>query len=66
MLWGMMANGISCVLTTEEVISPRILKAMFDGALEGLQSVSDAKLGDKTMIDALVPSVNAVLEGPDD
>lgn len=66
MLWGMMADGITGVLTSEEIITPRVLKAMFEGALEGLQSVSDARLGDKTMMDALIPAVNVAREAPDD
>jgi phosphoenolpyruvate---glycerone phosphotransferase subunit DhaL len=66
MLWGMMVQGMVDVLADDEVISPKTLKAMFYGALEGIQSVSEAKPGDKTMIDALMPAVEAAQEAPDD
>lgn len=39
--------------------SPQRMKAAFAGALEGIGFISDAKPGQKTMVDALSPAVEA-------
>ena len=36
------------------------LKAMFAGAYEALADISGAKVGDKTMMDALIPATEAI------
>ena len=36
------------------------LKAMFAAALEALEDISGAKVGDKTMMDALIPATEAI------
>lgn len=38
------------------------LKMMFKGSLEGMQAITNATIGDKTMMDALIPAVEAVLK----
>jgi dihydroxyacetone kinase-like protein len=40
--------------------------AMFSGALAALQEVSGARRGDKTMLDALIPFLEALRANPDD
>src|SRR5699024_6024394 len=44
------------------------LKAVFSGALEALEDISGAKVGDKTMMDALIPATEAIeaYEGGDE
>ena len=43
------------------------VKKMFDGGLKGVQEQTKAKVGDKTMMDALIPAVEAIMksESPD-
>ena len=43
------------------------VKKMFDGGLKGVQEQTKAKVGDKTMMDALIPAVEAIVksESPD-
>ena len=36
-----------------------LMKAVFAGALEGIRFISSAKVGEKTMLDALIPAVDA-------
>ncbi|MEN6324109.1 MAG: DAK2 domain-containing protein [Proteiniphilum sp.] len=38
------------------------VKSMFAGGLAGVQKQTPAKVGDKTMMDALIPAVNAIQE----
>ena len=42
------------------------VKAMFAGGLEGVRKQTKAKLGDKTMMDALIPAVEAIQNCPSD
>ena len=65
-LWGMMIDGVSESLSDEKEANPSVIKAMFKGALEGLESVSDAQIGDKTMMDALGSAAQAAQSAPDD
>ncbi len=41
------------------------LAAMFEGGLASVQEQTKAKVGDKTMMDALIPAVRALREGAD-
>lgn len=43
----------------EDAVAPEQMKAAFTGALEGIHFISNAKPGDKTMLDALAPAVEA-------
>ncbi len=38
------------------------VKKMFDGGLKGVQEQTKAKVGDKTMMDALIPAVEAIVK----
>ena len=42
-----------------------LMKAVFAGALEGIRFISSAKAGEKTMLDALIPAVDAAQAGSD-
>jgi phosphoenolpyruvate---glycerone phosphotransferase subunit DhaL len=58
---GMSDNSEGTELSCEQV------RQMFRGGLEGVQKQTGAREGDKTMMDALIPAIEALLEpGPDD
>ncbi len=63
-LWGTLFEGFAMPLKDKEEIEPETLKAMFASALEELQSISNAKVGDKTMMDTLIPAVEAAQSAP--
>lgn len=54
-----MGEALEPLQVTDEVNAAR-LKAMFRGGLAGVQEQTKAKPGDKTMMDALVPAVEAI------
>ena len=39
---------------------------MFAGSLSAMEDITKAKVGDKTMMDALIPAVKAAQEAPED
>ena len=62
-LWNTWLDGMQeCAPDGGEIDVPG-LKAVFSGALEALEDISGAKVGDKTMMDALVPAVQAAQAG---
>jgi dihydroxyacetone kinase-like protein len=56
-LWGTFIGGLALPLENQEEIDPLLLKRMFSSALEEMQSITNAKAGDKTLMDALIPAV---------
>jgi dihydroxyacetone kinase-like protein len=58
-LYGVMFTEFSEKLDGCEDIDPRTFSAMLHAGLEGIQSIGSAKVGDKTLIDALVPAIEA-------
>ncbi|MDR1791566.1 MAG: dihydroxyacetone kinase subunit L [Propionibacteriaceae bacterium] len=59
-LYGMLVEGLSDPLDAEtEEIDAGLLKAMFVGSRAAMQSVTKAQVGEKTMMDALLPAVAA-------
>ncbi len=54
-----MGEALEPLQVTDEVNAAQ-LKAMFRGGLTGVQEQTKAKPGDKTMMDALVPAVEAI------
>ena len=67
-LWNTWLDGMQeCAPDSGEIDVPG-LKAVFSGALEALEDISGAKVGDKTMMDALIPATEAVgaYEGSDE
>lgn len=65
-LYGTMIGGLAEPLNNVEIIDGQILKAMFAGSLNAMEEITKAKVGDKTMMDALIPAVNASKEAGDD
>lgn len=58
-LWAMMVEGIGEAAGDATEVDAVNLKEMFRGALTGIQTVSTAKQGEKTMLDALIPAMQA-------
>lgn len=60
-LWGALLTGLSEGITEETAtISEGDFCAMCSACLENMQLISTAKVGDKTMMDTLIPAVEAV------
>lgn len=58
-LYGTMIGGLAGPLDDVEEIDGPILKAMLAASLEAMQDITKAAVGDKTMMDALIPAVEA-------
>src|SRR5690606_10426932 len=58
-LYGVMFNEFAEKLEGVENIDAAAFSAMLHAGLEGIQSIGSAKLGDKTLLDTLVPAVEA-------
>jgi dihydroxyacetone kinase-like protein len=65
-LYGALAGGFAEPLGNETEVDPRLLKEMFAGSLESIQSITNARVGDKTMMDAIIPATEAAIAAPDD
>ena len=59
-LFGMLFMGMSDALGEEEGLDPALLAAAFRSGLASVRAQTKAQPGDKTMIDALVPAVEAL------
>lgn len=59
-LWGTMVSGLSCPLSEEKILNIENVKAMFTSCLSEMQDITTAKVGDKTMMDTLIPAVKAI------
>lgn len=58
-LWGTFISGLSVNLNEEEELTIENLKAMLQGSLDEMQDITTAKVGEKTMMDTLIPAVEA-------
>ncbi len=59
-LYGTMIGGLGAQLGEEETeLDSAAVKRMFSGCLAEMEDITDAKVGDKTMMDALIPAVEA-------
>ena len=58
-LYGTIFRGMGRACDGVERIDAPVFRAMLDGALASVRTVSEAQVGDKTMMDALVPAVHA-------
>lgn len=65
-LWGTMFEGFSEGAAEQDEINTEDLRRMFTGSLKSLSEISTAKVGEKTMMDALVPAVKAIEESKGD
>ena len=59
-LYGTMIGGLAGPLEDADEIDGELLKAMFAASLESMEDITKAKVGDKTMMDALIPASEAV------
>jgi len=58
-LYGVMFTEFAEKLDGHSDIDPKTFSAMLHAGLEGIQSIGSAKVGDKTLLDALVPAIEA-------
>ena len=58
-LYGVMFTEFAEKLDGHEDIDPKTFSSMLHAGLEGIQSIGSAKVGDKTLLDALVPAIEA-------
>lgn len=65
-LYGTMIGGFGAELSDESEIDGELLKEMFDSCLSEMEDITTAKIGDKTMMDALIPAVEAARDAEDD
>lgn len=61
-LWNTWLDGMQEGAPESEKMDVPALKAMFARAFEELDDMSGAKVGDKTMMDTLIPATNAIAE----
>ena len=59
-LWNTWLDGLQEHSVAEDTMNVEQVKAMFQGAYEELFDMSTAKVGDKTMMDALIPATEAI------
>lgn len=55
-LYGTIIEGFGEGLEDMETVDESGIKAMFDGGLENIRLISTAKVGDKTLMDTLIPA----------
>ena len=66
-LYGTMIGGLGVNLDDDAgQVDEAGLKAMFAGCLSEMEDITTAKVGDKTMMDALIPAVEAIQACPSD
>ena len=65
-LYGTMIGGLSGPLEGNRPIDAKILKEMFTECLSAMEDITTAGIGDKTMVDALIPAVDAAQKADDD
>lgn len=65
-LYGTMIGGLAGPLEDYDEIDGPLLKEMFSASLEAMQDITKAAVGDKTMMDALIPAVEAANGSGDD
>lgn len=65
-LYGTLIGGLSGPLSGADSIGAATLKEMFAECLSAMEDITTAKVGDKTMMDALIPAVEAAQKADDD
>ena len=65
-LYGTMIGCLSGPLEGNKPIDAKILKEMFTECLSAMEDITTAGIGDKTMMDALIPAVDAAQKAQDD
>jgi phosphoenolpyruvate---glycerone phosphotransferase subunit DhaL len=64
-LLGSFLMGMSDGIGEQDTIDCKVMAAMFEGGLAGVRKQTKAQVGDKTMMDALLPAVGAIREAAD-
>ena len=66
-LYGTLISGLGAQLGDDEnELSADAARRMFAGCLAEMQDITNAQVGDKTMMDALIPAVEAIQACPSD
>lgn len=65
-LYGTMIGGLSGPLEGNRPIDAKIMKEMLTECLSAMEDITTAGIGDKTMMDALIPAVDAAQKADDD
>ncbi|MDR1931810.1 MAG: DAK2 domain-containing protein [Spirochaetales bacterium] len=65
-LWNTLFEGFKNGAADTQEISAGDFKRLFQSALEEISGLTPAKVGDKTMMDALIPAVEAITACPGD
>ncbi len=66
-LYGTLVGGLGVQLEADEVqLDAAGVRRMFAGCLAEMQDTTDAQVGDKTMMDALIPAVQAAQDAQGD
>lgn len=65
-LYGTMIGGLSEALSGAEPVDAVKLKEMFEHSLSAMEDITTAAVGDKTMMDALIPAVKAAKQAEDE
>lgn len=58
-LYGVMFTQFAETIEKSSAIDARTFSAMLSNGLDGIQSIGSAKVGDKTLLDTLVPAIKA-------
>ena len=61
-LWGTVFTGMAEGIDDQAELTDLELRKMFTQAKEDFMDISKAKPGDKTMVDALYPAIDAIIE----
>jgi len=59
-IWGTAFLRAGMTMGNKETITPEDIIAMFRSAIEGIKKRGNSDLGDKTLLDALIPAVDAL------
>lgn len=65
-LWGTLFQGFARAFKDEDTMTPQQLKKGFREALNEMRELTAADIGDKTMMDTLIPAVEASDEAKED
>lgn len=66
-LYGALIGGLGVKLAADEnTLDADAVRRMFAGTLEEMEDLTSAKVGDKTMMDALIPAVEAAQQAAGD
>ena len=64
-LLGSFLMGLSDGIGEQDTIDCKVMAVMFEAGLAGVRKQTKAQVGDKTMMDALLPAVGAIREAAD-